>query len=1344
MDKDSKNIDVQEFNNKNKLFLILLNYLKNNYDEFDDRKNDDFTRNFIYKFITNNGIYVNNNFFLFPGKIIQDGDIVTIEDYGIRFVCKKNPNYNDMAMEEFNNIKAEEYKKNIIDNQLDINKGDNINKDTYLDKIEKEEVNNQIKKDKQKLNEIRPKAPEEVNYLINQFLTDKLEIETIELLNKIEHKKGFAQIILLYQLKGFDYIKHSDFSWDLTGFIKSKLMVSNIPKEIDISKSILNFDGKLIDLLIQAKAEKENSLMLINNDILNGHFDHSLYKYLEEYRKLFKTDLFQYLVNPLLDNNLSSPIVIENLIKPVSKSLTIEGIEEKFIHYENSKPVFIAYFDLLEKSDEYTKNFYHCFADYLFKLLKVNCNTAVEKAAQIKVEATNRKYNFSNLERLEQELFLIVSNIGEGLAKNVIIVSTSDFFGFNQINLGILKPNEKRDISVMASIKHTSDVNTQLSIDYFWEEVSGKKNNSKSIVKFLIQKVDVNWEELKKQNPYSNSIIEKREKLYGRDDILNDLKSNILSDNIESYKLWGQKRVGKSSIVKTLKSILDTEEKVIIVFRSLGGLRNTNPLITFNSLGESLCSEVYEEIDRKIKDSSFRERLRSVVVPVFNGSFLPLEIYIKQLKKIDNSLKFVFILDEFDRINEEFFLPGNLGETLSLSIGKGLNENNYIGFILVGSENMHLLDRQGINYNSYHEKEVDTFHKQTEYNSFVQIVKGPVLGYLNYSDEAIEKIFHASNGNPYFANLICANIWKNAYKFKDYDIDVHFVNDAITTIINSFQKSHFEHFWSDGITEESNIKKDRKADIRRRILVSFSMSTNLLTNCFPTVQEIVRNFRHPIETEYIIERYEVENTINEFSNRKIFVINNLNQVRILPNLFESWLCGKGKTLMIEGVSDLEALQREIDLEREISLKPDELNRLSETFHFKGIKITTEKFIKYFKQFGGASEQRRIFKLLDAIFFISKDDLMDFYRKESKNIFTKKEILIREGARTVYKEKVELYTFSKNFKENISVVESFKLLNHIRPQKHLKTINDDSLAWKKNSSEEIIIIEPIIETYSDIQNELFHLLNNEIKNSLVPIRILTFIITTKAKADLITSTSSFPNLKLIAYKEVEVTKIKPFIQGTEIFENIDEASQAFYEVRKLFPNSNKETLLVLFEDFCPSSSCPILWHKKPQFTPLFLNEFGKLEEPKSAVNEEEKSRTRIFHANTELSQALNAYFIKYLKKKAKESNKEDWFIRDFIPRSVMETVSAKWISDGTSSPKESYFDFSDYKKIIDINQELISLFKLPGEDLSWFEKLNVLRRDPAHPEKPPPTEKEAEYFEKITKLIVSRLELNNIL
>src|SRR5690606_4993245 len=164
-------------------------------------------------------------------------------------------------------------------------------------------------------------------------------------------------------------------------------------------------------------------------------------------------------------------------------------------------------------------------------------------------------------------------------------------------------------------------------------------------------------------------------------------------------------------------------------------------------------------------------------------------------------------------------------------------------------------------------------------------------------------------------------IFKFAMKNRDSEIDSSTTGRAIDLIINSSQKSHFDHFWSDGIGEDSSIKKERKTDIRRRILISYSY-WYFQTGEYPNRSQIIRGLKKPLE--YSIEQFEIENTITEFINRRIFVEDRVGTIRIKPPLFESWLCGPGRTLMSEGISDLEALRLEQEKEESIQLRDEEL------------------------------------------------------------------------------------------------------------------------------------------------------------------------------------------------------------------------------------------------------------------------------------------------------------------------------------------------------------------------------------------------------------------------------------
>lgn len=1092
---------------------------------------------------------------------------------------------------------------------------------------------------------------------------------------------------------------------------------------------------ELIETLIHFREESFSELSGLVTNLVDGIFLGSLYKFLQEYTRITNKENFQNTIAPLLSNSLYSRAAVDALIKPITDARSLKEIDEKFIHFDSNKIIYSTYLSLIDNKNALHLKIFKKIGEYFFETFKKECDTADIKPADIQIVPTARKYNFNNKERSEYDLFLNVSNNGEGLGRDVKISSQSEVFHFEQFNVGILKPSDSREVSINARI-NKSIQNPVLKIKCSWIDLTGASKEKTLNITFGIQNADIPWDELERRKPYTIQEIEDKEKLYGRDEILRELEQNILSDIIESYKIWGQKRVGKSSIVKTLRSLFNDKEKIIVIWRSIAGLKNIEPILTLNTLGEAICSEMFEEIDRKITNPGIKESLRAIPVPEFNGSLSPLELYIKKLKRIDTDLRFVFIIDEFDRINEEFFLPGSLGDSFSLNIGKGLNSLNYVGFILVGSENMHLLDRQEMNYNNFQNREVDTFDRRREFQSFRKIVTGPVSPYINYTDEGVEKIYEVTNGNPYFANLICSNVFNICFKLKDNEVDINTVLKAIDFIVNSYQKSHFEHFWADGITEESTAKKERKADIRRRLLVSYSFCF-FQSKAFPTKSEVLRNFRKPLE--YDVEPYEIENTITEFYNRKIFFDEN-NVIRIKPSIFEMWLCGPGRTLMIEGVSDLEALQREKQLEVEHALKQEELQRISDQLIFKGEKIKVPELTQYFNQFGSPFEQRRIYNLLDRIYYVSKNEIIDFIKGEQKNIFRKSELAIKSQVKSPYREDVETYSFSETLHENIEVFETFKLFSLIRKPKVLRDIKTNKDAWKNSGADDIIIFESIIDDFSVIQTDLMNFLDEKIVTDKIPVKLVSLVITSKAKADLIKATSAISNFKLIHYKEIEESKIKPFVDTTEVFETIEESRFAFAEVRKHCHETSKESLNILFETHCPGKSIPIYWHTTRQFKSVFPNPNGVIYKEKKQ-DDGEAYRDRVYQANKELIQAINPFLINYIKKKATREGKDDWFILDYVPKTVMEKIFQKWMEEGSNKPRETYFDLIHYKELIKKHPELLPIFEIKedsGDKLKWIDKVNELRRDPAHPEKPPPTLQQAQYFEQKKDEVISRI------
>lgn len=1304
-------LNYQYFNTKKSLYYVLYDYLIINKILIPGIDPSEFSKNKLKRIIESGIVLVNNIVNNHPTFKLSDSDIIQIPSYRIEFKCVENITY---ANEE---VSTSQEKEEVIIT---------AKKEEVIITTKKEDLSKPLK------NEDTPKNKLDDDLL--SYIKKNLSIERIDDLDKKDPKRVLFHIIEIFQNYGFDSIKTSKYSYKLTDSVKKIFHASAMVKELQLSNKITPFPNKIISSLIRVKIENEEELNKLVEELLEGLYNSNLYKFLQNYNRLTSLASYKYLIEPQLNNIVTSSIAIENLIKPIQDAKKIDELDSKFNHYESNSEIYIKYLSLLDDTEVLQNDIFKPIATYLFGLLKEACETNDIKSASLEILASNRKYNFTNKKISEYDILLVVKNLGEGLARDVKILPDSCCFQFDIYSLGILNPNESRDIIVNTKVLRTEDFSSNLKINCEWLDMSNETVKISSEILLQSQTSDVPWSELEKRKPYSIQEIEDKNKLYGRDEILNELENNILSDNIESYKIWGQKRVGKSSIVRTLKTLFKDNQYTIVVWRSIAGLKNTNPELTLNSLGESLVSEIVNEINIKLRNSRDWDRLRDINVPDFHGSLFPLENYINKLKQIEPNLKFIFIIDEFDRINEEFFLPGDLGDTLSLNIGKGLNVHKYVGFILVGSENMQLLDRQAINYNNYKEYEVDTFNKESEYESFKNIIIGPVSPDITYSDESIEKIFTSTNGNPYFANLICDYIFKIILKNQDSEVDVNTASKAIDIITNSSQKSHFEHFWNDGIAEETSIKKERKVDIRRRILISYS-NTYYKFKDFPNRQNILKNFNYP--KEYTIENYEIENTIKEFFNRNIFIENKKLKIRILPNLFEEWLCGPGRTLMIEGISDIEALHRESEKEQEYELKPDEINRINDNFIFKGEKITYEKIQNYFNQFGGPFSQRRIFNIIDSITYTSKEEISDFFRREQKNIFRKKSIELKEGKKTVYRENIEIYTFPDTYHENIEIVETFKLFSRIRKNKILKDTIRNKDSWKQKNADDIIIFESVIADYSEIKEYLDLFLDSDLIKEKIPIKLVVLLITSKAKTDIIKATSVLTNFKLIQFKEIEDSRIKPFIDNTDIFETSEESGYVFSEVKKHFSYFNKESLNVLFETHCPQKSLPILWCKSNNFDPLFHNQYGNIPENKNQNGE--NLRLKLADANNELSQNLNSFIVNYLKKLANSDDESKWFRVELIPKSVLKSVSEKHIADDQKDPIETYFDFLDYKKIIEMHHPLIDALKRKSEGLKWLEKCNELRRIPAHPEKPPPTSEQYNYFLEVVEEIIAKMK-----
>jgi hypothetical protein len=1163
-----------------------------------------------------------------------------------------------------------------------------------------------------------------------EFLTDGLfSVSDLDSIESSQSKVVFCHLVHFLSEISYDDVIQSTNGRKIDEYLRKTASKNGLIDDIYITKQ--EAKGRLLaEKLIEAFKVSENDLYRLLNNLENGQYDNQLDSFLRDYGSIIHNRKFKLLIEPMIDSLLSSRIAVENLLKPLFALEKITNESLKYQHYTINKDLFGEYLEKANNSKSiYHKTFFISICTYILNLFKAKSKIKEEQFGELEVSLLDRKYNIN---REELTILFEVKNNGNGIAAecNVAVNENKFFNGHDFKDLGIIQPLEirKSDVKVLKRISENFQPILELRVT--WENANGEKQVKQMSLSLQTQDKQIPWAELKRRKPYSITKIDNEENLFGRGLILGELKENILSKKIESYKIWGQKRVGKSSIVLTLKSILNKEENIIIIYKEVS--RNINPIESLNELGKEISIELLDEILGKVQNIYIADRIREIELPQFNGSLQPLDRYIKNIQKVDRKLKFVFILDEFDRLNEEFFLPGNIGESFSLSIGKQISGNDHVGFILVGAENMSLLDYQEINYNSFEDLRVDTFDQNQDFDAYSKIIKKPIEPFIKYSDEAVNEIFSITNGNPYFTNFICDKLFKSCYERQDSEVDIVEVRKAILLIVDSEQKSHFAHFWGDGLNQDSDAKREKTTDIRRRILVSYSNHYHNKKE-FPTKSDIIKSFNFP--ESYSISKDEIESIISSFFTRSIF-FNEKNSkiIRIKPALFEMWLCGKGRTLIIEGITDLEAQERENEKEEIAKLKDNEITRLAEKLKFQSASLSREKFINFFKQFGSNVEQRKIFKLIDNLFFVSHDDITDYIKKEKKNIFGLEPIIVKDSSSILVREGVEIYSSSKNKDENEVLFDTFKILTNIRKTRTLKSLKDKRLWYTNENTKTIIIFEPYISEISNLEIELKEFLDinrDDLIEKKTIIIVFSIVSTKKAKTKLVQLLKQYSNSKFISLHEVEEILIKPFIESNVILENLSESQQVLSACRNIYQNITKDESLVVFENMCPAESLKILWKKSDRFNPIFFNPFGDdLED----YFESNKGRETIFKLNTELSQKLNGYIISFLKANSVDG---DWATIKLVPRSILEKLNGRYLDENEKEPKETFLDFIDYAEIINKHEHLKKVLTIKG-DLGWIKKINNLRRIPAHPEKPDPTIEDVEYFEKIHKTILDSI------
>jgi len=490
----------------------------------------------------------------------------------------------------------------------------------------------------------------------------------------------------------------------------------------------------------------------------------------------------------------------------------------------------------------------------------------------------------------------------------------------------------------------SSTVSARVSFTLTWTSWTGKANMSGEL-RLAAQRA-IDWAR-HTENPYKLLPVDSLDRLKGRDAVLADLYNGLLSG--QSYRITGQKRVGKSSIAKALEVRLHDRNWVTIELR-WGRIAGGSAALVYRTMARLIDAEVRKRsLPRKHEISvppraDFEENASAAFHDFLDAMRLALpDIYL------------LLVIDDFDELEEELYL-GAMGDSFFKSLRSIVNEST-VRLVFVGGEKLkRIWQFQGDRLNVVLSVSVDYLEKPEDYPGFQELVKYPVRDTLEIEDRAINRIFALTSGNPFYATLICNRIYARALKSNITYVDEHDVDMAANTVAQEADEGQFAHFWKDG-PHAGTSDEPLIARLNQLVLIAIA---DTVENSLASA-EISRVLAHRALKP---EKHDlVEKVLDQLIGRRI-IRQVDNRVSMKVPIFAEWLRGEGSVRLREALfADELILKAQVE---KYAITDDALGKVASGLVYRSEPINEIKIRNWLRQFGGPKEQLMAFKILSRI------------------------------------------------------------------------------------------------------------------------------------------------------------------------------------------------------------------------------------------------------------------------------------------------------------------------------------------------------------------------------------------
>ena len=237
-----------------------------------------------------------------------------------------------------------------------------------------------------------------------------------------------------------------------------------------------------------------------------------------------------------------------------------------------------------------------------------------------------------------------VINNGDGTAHAVRVLAVASA---SPVRLSVSEPSEPFDLAprterlIRLKLGNApGDGTLELEAVLACETMNGRRLEVGQRLAFEQQRTQPDWDGLLRSPPYAINPVRDKKDLYGRDSVLADLELHV--SNETSTFLWGQKRVGKTSVLQVLAGNLDDRPDIVCIVLRMGELTSLHE----GQLGQTVAKRLVGALGAACEvpaEDEFRAGL---------GRLVP---FVEVLAR-ENRRKMLVIIDEFDDLNPAFYL----------------------------------------------------------------------------------------------------------------------------------------------------------------------------------------------------------------------------------------------------------------------------------------------------------------------------------------------------------------------------------------------------------------------------------------------------------------------------------------------------------------------------------------------------------------------------------------------------------------------------------------------------------------------------------------------------------------